>query len=81
MYISQPAAHSQPVSSYYSQGVSPAKSDGSTYKNRLANFMDEDSSNGEDSTVSKEEMLRQAREKKKAAKADADFNRRMKKKG
>ena len=81
VYISQPAAHSQPVSSYYSQGVSPAKSDGSTFKNRLANFMDdEDTANGSDANVSKEEMLKQAKEKKKMARLDAEFNKKQAKK-
>ena len=88
MYVSQPAAHSQQVSAYqqsnyYSQtGTAPAKSDGSTFKNRLANFMDDsdDVSNANSVSQSDEaELMKQAKERRKAAKLDARFNKRRNK--
>ena len=87
MYVSQPAAHSQQVSAYqqsnyYSQtGTAPAKSDGSTFKNRLANFMDDgdDTSSSSASQSNDADLMRQAQERKKAAKLDAGFNRRRNK--
>lgn len=86
MYVSQPAAHSQQVSAYqqsnyYSQtGTAPAKSDGSTFKNRLANFMDDgDDTPSNASQADEANLMKQAQERKKAAKLDAGFNRRRNK--
>ena len=84
VYVSQPAAHSQQVSAYqqsnyYSQtGTAPAKSDGSTFKNRLANFMDDgdDDSSKNNSSADDEELMKQAKERKRMAKLDASFNKR-----
>ena len=78
MYVSQSAAHSQQVSAYqqsnyYSQtGTAPAKTDGSTFKKRLANFVDDNddaSSQGENAPDS--DLMRQAKEKKEMAKRNA----------
>ncbi|MBR4320276.1 MAG: hypothetical protein IKP69_09570 [Oscillospiraceae bacterium] len=87
MYVSQPAAHSQQVSAYqqsnyYSQtGTAPAKTDGSTFKNRLANFMDD--GDGDDANTASggdnDDLVKQAKERKKAARLDAGFNRRRNK--
>ena len=70
------SAHSQPASAYqqsnyYSQtGTSPAKTDGSTFKNRLANFMDDGDSSGtsSDDSSSEADLMKQAQERKDAAK-------------
>ncbi|MBE6875772.1 MAG: hypothetical protein E7496_03460 [Ruminococcus sp.] len=83
VYVSQPAAHSQQFSAYqqsnyYSQtGTAPAKSDGSTFKNRLANFMDDgdDASSSSNNSVDEEELMKQAKERKRMAKLDNSFNR------
>ncbi len=88
MYINQSAAHSQQTSayqqsSYYSQtGTAPAKNDGSTFKNRLANFMDDSddaSRNSDEDVLSEAELRKQAQERKKMAKEDSRFNRRRNK--
>ena len=87
MYVSQPAAHSQQVSAYqqsnyYSQtGTAPAKSDGSTFKKRLANFVDDgdDTPSSSAAQADNADLMRQAQERKKAAKLDAGFNRRRNK--
>ena len=84
VYVSQPAAHSQQVSAYqqsnyYSQtGTAPAKTDGSTFKNRLANFMDDgdDDSSKANNSMDDEELMRQAKERKRMAKLDNSFNKR-----
>ncbi len=88
VYINQSAAHSQQTSayqqpSYYSQtGTAPAKNDGSTFKNRLANFMDDSddaSRNSDEDVLSEAELRKQAQERKKMAKEDSRFNRRRNK--
>ena len=87
MYINQSAAHSQQVSAYqqsnyYSQtGTAPAKTDGSTFKNRLANFMDDGDGDGANAVFGEDnaDLVKQAKERKKAAKLDAGFNRRRNK--
>lgn len=86
MYLNQPA-NSQPVSSYYGQPPQQQASyysaqtpvakppETSTFKNRLANFMDDEtgiiSNPKETATLSKAEMLKQAKERKKLAKQAA----------
>jgi len=78
VYISQPASHSQPVSSYYSQGTA-VNTGGSAFRRRLNNFVDDEATSGTDSNLSEEEMLKQAQEKKRLAREDAKFNARRNK--
>lgn len=91
MYFNQPSNHSQTVSNYYGQ-VQPQqqssyysaqatpvakKTETSAFKNRLANFIDDEAGTApnpninETATLSKAEMLKQAKERKKLAKMDA----------
>ncbi|MBR0484415.1 MAG: hypothetical protein IJJ69_06530, partial [Oscillospiraceae bacterium] len=83
VYVSQPVAHSQQLSAYqqsnyYSQtGTAPAKTDGSTFKNRLANFMDDgDEDSSRNNSADDEELMKQAKERKRMAKLDNSFNKR-----
>ncbi|MDE6731049.1 MAG: hypothetical protein K2J71_09785 [Oscillospiraceae bacterium] len=93
VYFNQPANHSQTVSNYYGQAqpqssyyasqMAPTarKTEKSAFKNRLANFIDDDTDavgadSGENGTISREETLRLAKERKKQAKQDARKNKR-----
>lgn len=88
MYIqpNQPvASHSQQVSAYqqpnyYAQpGVAPPKPASATFKNRLANFMDDSDDPSpkvsQADALSRKELERQAKEQKRLAKMEAKLNR------
>ena len=89
VYFNQPTNHSQtvsnyygqaqpqPQSSYYSSQAAPTarKTETSAFKNRLANFIDDEtastSNSRETGTISRAEMARRAKEQKEKAKKDA----------
>ncbi len=85
VYLNQSSTNSQAVSNYYGQPQQQSSyystppvaknPESSTFKNRLANFMDDEtgipSSPQETATLSKAEMLKQAKERKKLAKMEA----------
>ena len=84
-YASQPLPGSVYLNGNPSQtqsvpGSAPAKEAGSAFKSRLNAFVDEPADKT-DAPLSKAEMLKQAKEKKKAAKIDAQFKEKMRKKG
>ena len=84
-YMSQTAGGamtaSQPLPGSGTSVQQPAQKEaGSAFKERLNAYVDEDEKPKE-KPLSKAEMMRQAKEKKKMAKIDADFKKQMKKKG
>ncbi|MDE5885251.1 MAG: hypothetical protein K2H29_09300 [Oscillospiraceae bacterium] len=77
--VSNYYGQAQPQSSYYSSQMAPTarKTEKSAFKSRLANFIDDDtaaggSDSGETGTISREETLRLAKERKRQAKLDAN---------
>jgi len=69
-----------PGGSAYQQSQSvmntPGES-GAAYKKRLSNFLGEDESSDESDNMSKEDMLKLAKDKKKVAKANFNFKKKM----
>ena len=85
-YASQPLPGSVYLNNTSSGGVTGSgaavpKESGSAFKDRLNAFVEEPTAEKNDSPLSVAEMKKQAKEKKKNAKIDADFKKKLSKKG
>ena len=78
---SQYTGQSTVAQSGYGTQTAPKKGVGSAFRQRLSAFMNDENTPANQAAATEAELKRLAKEKKKAAKIDADFRKQMKKRG